>query len=108
MTAYGSNTVVQTIVYGTTDSNEDTRCTNARTTATYLINTELGLDADLLSADNEINTCCNYLAAGIISSSPETVTENIFWKIGKTALSQLKNRSSTKPSQDDSILVDRF
>lgn len=109
MTAYGDDDTVQKIVWGVVDNNEDTRTTNARTTATYYINAELGLLADLASPDNEINNCCNYLAAGIVGSSPENVAENINWKIGKDILKNLKNRSTAeKPGTGSTMFVERF
>ena len=108
MTSYGSNTTVQIKVFGATDSAEDTRCTNARDTATRYINTKLGLEDDITTPDNEINDCCNFLAAAIIGSSPETVIENFNWKIGLEMLKKIGMRASVQPSNNKSVVIDGF
>lgn len=111
MTAYGDDDTVQKLVFGAVDNNEDTRTTNARTTATYFMNSELGLVDDISSPDDETNNCCNFLAAGIVGSSPETVADNINWKIGLKILERLKVRTSVRDNgsgASESMLVDRF
>lgn len=108
---YGDDDTVQKLVFGAVDNNEDTRTTNARTQATYFMNAELKLTQDLTTPDDETNNCCNFLAAGIIGSSPESVTENINWKIGLKILATIKSRSSViDPYSNTSktIMVDRF
>lgn len=109
MTAYGDDDTVQKLVFGAVDNNEDTRTTNARTQATYFINAKLGLLEDLASPDDEVNNCCNFLAAGIVGSSPENVADNINWKIGVDILKSITNRSTVeKPNTGNTLVVDRF
>jgi hypothetical protein len=109
MTAYGDDDTVQKLVFGVVDNNEDTRTANARTQATYFMNAKLGLLEDLTAPDDETNNCCNFLAAGLVGSSPENVSDNINWKIGLDILKSLMNRStSEKPSTGTTLVVDRF
>lgn len=108
---YGDDDTVQKLVFGAVDNNEDTRTTNARTQATYFMNSKLGLIEDISSPDDETNNCCNFLAAGIVGSSPESVTDNINWKIGLSILESLKTRSSVKDNgsgANDGVLIERF
>jgi hypothetical protein len=108
---YGDNATVQKTVFGATDSTEDSRSTNARTVATYYINSQLGLLSDLTNPDNETNNCANLLAAGIVASDPKDIQNNVYWIMGEKILENLKSRSTIKDNlggASDSFMVEGF
>jgi hypothetical protein len=90
LTSYSSNANVQNLVYGVTNSDLDTVCTNARDVATSIINAKLGLKSDLSTVPDVVTRCCTLLAAGIISTSPEDkVEESTYWKQGMILLESM-------------------
>ena len=96
MTSYSSNSNVQNTVYGVTNSDLDTVCSNARDVATSVINATLGYKSDLATVPDVITRCCTLLAAGIISTSPEDkVDENTYWKMGIVLLNSLGEEVGT-------------
>lgn len=108
MTSYSSNANVQNTVYGVTNSDLDTVCSNARDVATSVINATLGYKSDLATVPDVITRCTTLLAAGIISTSPEDkVEENTYWKMGMVLLESLGEETSGG-SQYDSIQVNGF
>lgn len=108
MTSYTSNANVQNTVYGVTNSDLDTVCSNARDVATSIINATLGYKSDLATVPDVITRCCTLLAAGIISTSPEDkVDENTYWKMGMKLLESLGEETTTG-STYNTITVDGF
>lgn len=90
MTSYSSNANVQNLVYGVTNSDLDTVCSNARDVATSIINAKLGLKTDLSTVPDVVTRCTSLLAAGIISTSPEDKVEsNTYWKQGMLLLESM-------------------
>lgn len=90
MASYGSNATVQTTVYGSTNSDLDTACTSARDFATSIINAKLGLKTDMTPVPDVVTRCCNLLAAGVISTSPEDKVEaSTYWKMGMLLLESM-------------------
>lgn len=99
---------MQNLVYGVTNSDLDTVCSNARDVSTSVINAKLGYRSDLATVPDVITRCCTLLAAGIISTSPEDKVEaNTYWKQGMLLLESLGEETTTG-SQYNSILVDGF
>ena len=108
MTSYSSNANVQNIIYGVTNSDLDTVCSNARDVATSIINAKLGYRSDLATVPDVITRCCTLLAAGIISTSPEDKVENnTYWKQGLLLLESL-GEESPEGSRFNTITVDGF
>ena len=108
MTSYSSNANVQNIIYGVTNSDLDTVCSNARDVATSIINAKLGYRSDLATVPDVITRCCTLLAAGIISTSPEDKVENnTYWKQGLILLESL-GEESPEGSRYNTIIVDGF
>lgn len=96
MTSYSSNSNVQNTVYGVTNSDLDTVCSNARDVATSVINATLGYKSDLATVPDVITRCATLLAAGVISTSPEDkVEENTYWKMGMLLLNSLGEEVET-------------
>ena len=96
MTSYSSNANVQNLVYGVTNSDLDTICSNARDVATSIINAKLGYRSDLATVPDVITRCCTLLAAAIISTSPEDKVEaNTYWKQGMILLESLGEETTT-------------
>ena len=96
MTSYSSNANVQNLVYGVTNSDLDTVCSNARDVATSVINATLGYKSDLATVPDVITRCCTLLAAAIISTSPEDkVDANTYWKQGMLLLESLGEETET-------------
>ena len=96
MTSYSSNANVQNLVYGVTNSDLDTACSNARDVATSVINATLGYKSDLATVPDVITRCCTLLASAIISTSPEDkVDANTYWKQGMLLLSSLGEETET-------------
>lgn len=96
MTSYSSNANVQNTVYGVTNSDLDTVCSNARDVATSVINATLGYKSDLATVPDVIVRCCTLLASGIISTSPEDkVDSNTYWKMGMVLLASLGEEVET-------------
>ena len=90
MTSYSSNANVQNTIYGVTNSDLDTVCSNARDVATSIINATLGYKSDLATVPDVIVRACTLIAAGIISTSPEDkVEQNTYFKMGMMLLSNL-------------------
>ena len=108
MTSYSSNANIQNTVYGVTNSDLDTVCSNARDVVTSVINAYLGYRSDLATVPDVITRCTTMLAAGIISTSPEDkVEENTYWKMGMTLLKSL-GEETTDGKKYNKITVDRF
>ena len=108
MTSYSSNAKVQNTVYGVTNSDLDTVCSNARDISTSIINATLGYRSDLATVPDVITRCCTLLAAGIISTSPEDkVEENTYFKMGMTLLNSLGEETDTG-DQYNTIPIDGF
>lgn len=108
MTSYSSNANVQNLVYGVTNSDLDTVCSNARDVSTSVINAKLGYRSDLATVPDVITRCCTLLAAGIISTSPEDKVEaNTYWKQGMLLLESLGEETTTG-SIYNTITVDGF
>ena len=108
MTSYSSNANVQNLVYGVTNSDLDTVCSNARDVATSIINAKLGYRSDLSTVPDVISRCCTLLAAAIISTSPEDkVDVNTYWKQGMLLLDSL-GEESPEGSRFNTITVDGF
>ena len=108
MTSYSSNANVQNLVYGVTNSDLDTVCSNARDVATSIINAKLGYRSDLATVPDVITRCCTLLAAGIISTSPEDkVDANTYWKQGMLLLDSLGEETTTG-SIYNTITIDGF
>ena len=96
MASYSSNANVQNTIYGVTNSDLDTICSNARDVATSIINATLGYKSDLATVPDVITRCCTLLAAAIISTSPEDkVDANTYWKQGMLLLSSLGEETET-------------
>ena len=108
MTSYTSNANVQNLVYGVTNSDLDTVCSNARDVATSIINAKLGYKSDLATVPDVITRCCTLLAAAIISTSPEDkVDSNTYWKQGMLLLESLGEETETG-SRYNTIQIDGF
>lgn len=108
MTSYSSNQNVQNLVYGVTNSDLDTVCSNARDVATSIINATLGYRSDLATVPDVITRCCTLLAAAIISTSPEDkVDGNTYWKQGMLLLDSL-GEEAPEGSKYNTIVVDGF
>ena len=108
MTSYSSNANVQNLVYGVTNSDLDTACSNARDVATSIINAKLGYKSDLATVPDVITRCCTLLAAGIISTSPEDkVDSNTYWKQGMLLLESLGEETVTG-TKFNTITVEGF
>ena len=105
--SYGSNSEAQIIAYGATNADLDTICESARKVATAVINAHLNLKTDTDAPSDEINSCCDTLAAAIISTSPEATAESALWKAGMDMLKNLPDNSSDA-SWGVTIPVDRF
>jgi len=97
------------MVYGTTNSDLDTVCSNARDVATSIINAHLNLANDISSPSNQVTRCCTLLAAGIISTSPkDKVEENSYWKMGMTLLNSLRGDTTEDAEWWKHHIVERF
>ena len=108
MTSYSSNANIQNLVYGTTNSDLDTVCSNARDVATSVINATLGYKSDLATVPDVITRCCTLLAAGIISTSPEDkVDSNTYWKQGMLLLASLGEETESG-NKFNTITVEGF
>ena len=108
MTSYSSNSNIQNLVYGVTNSDLDAVCSNARDVATSIINAKLGYRTDLTTVPDVITRCCTLLAAGIISTSPEDKVEaNTYWKQGMILLESLGEETVTG-STYNTITIDGF
>ena len=108
LTSYSSNANVQNLIYGVTNSDLDTACSNARDVATSIINAKLGYRVDLVTVPDVITRCCTLLAAGIISTSPEDkVDANTYWKQGMLLLDSLGEETTTG-SIYNTITIDGF
>jgi len=109
MTSYSTNANVQNLVYGLTNSDLDTVCSNARDVATSIINSHLNIDADLASPSNAVTRACTMIAAGIISTSPdENLEQNGYYKAGMILLESLRGDVTTDGPWGTTIPVDRF
>ena len=108
MTSYSSSANVQNLVYGVTNSDLDTACSNARDVATSIINAKLGYKSDLATVPDVITRCCTLLAAGIVSTSPEDkVDSNTYWKQGMLLLESLGEETVTG-TKYNTITVEGF
>lgn len=108
MADYSSNSNIQLLVYGVTDSDLDNVCSAARSVSTSVINAKLGYRSDLATVPDVITRCCTLLAAGIISTSPEDKVEsNTYWKQGMLLLESLGEETTTG-STYNTITVDGF
>ena len=108
MSSYSSNANVQNLVYGVTNSDLDTVCSNARDVATSIINAKLGYKSDLATVPDVITRCCTLLAAAIISTSPEDkVDSNTYWKQGMLLLDSLGEETYTG-DRYNTIPIDGF
>ena len=108
MTSYSSNANVQNLVYGVTNSDLDTVCSNARDVATSIINATLGYKSDLATIPDVITRCTTLLAARIISTSPEDkVDSNTYWKQGMLLLKSLGEETETG-FKYNTITIDGF
>ena len=108
MASYSSNANIQNLIYGVTNSDLDTVCSNSRDVATSIINAKLGYRSDLATVPDVITRCTTLLAAGIISTSPEDKVEsNTYWKQGMLLLESL-GEESPEGSRFISIEVDGF
>ena len=108
MTSYSSNANIQNLIYGVTNSDLDTVCSNARDVSTSVINAKLGYRSDLATVPDVITRCCTLLAAGIISTSPEDKVEaNTYWKQGMLLLESL-GEESPEGVRFNTITVDGF
>lgn len=111
MASYGSNTEVQKLAFGSSDSNQDTRTTAARDLATSIINAKLGLVNDLNTPTNEITRIANMLAAGIILSGQITVDSQSMHPFYVEAMELLKDvdlSGISEITQTTGFIVDRF
>lgn len=109
--AYGSNAEVQKLAFGAVDSTQDTRTTTARDAATAIINAKLGLENDLTTPNNQINTITNLLAAGIILSGQISIDSqkmHPFYDQGIQLLDSVDISSLTEIQFQPNIMVDRF
>ena len=95
MTSYSSNANVQNVIYGVTNSDLDTVCSNARDVATSIINAKLGYKSDLATVPDVITRCCTLFAAAIISTSPDKIADSVYWKNGMILLESLGEETVT-------------
>jgi hypothetical protein len=108
LTSYSSNANVQNLVYGVTNSDLDTVCSNARDVSSSVINAKLGYRSDLATVPDVITRCCTLLSAGIISTSPEDKVEsNTYWKQGMILLESL-GEESPEGTRYNSIEINAF
>jgi len=63
---YGTNSAVQLLAFGASDSNQDTRTAQARSTMTQFINSHLNRGTDISSPGDAVTECCNLGSAGLI------------------------------------------
>ena len=99
---------MQNIVYGVTNSDLDTVCSSARDVATSVINATLGYRSDLATVPDVITRCCTFLAAGIVTTSPEDKSgTNPYWEKGMLLL-DLLGEESPEGSRYNTITVDGF
>lgn len=99
---------MQNLVYGVTNSDLDTVCSNARDVSTSIINAKLGYRSDLATVPDVITRCCTLLAAAIISTSPEDkVDSNTYWKQGMILLESL-GEEAPEGSKYNTITIDGF
>ena len=93
--SYGTIAATQKIAFGATNSDEDTRTTQAQTTATKFINATLNRTTDITTPSGQIDEACNLIAAAILTTSPEHTTENVWWKMGLKLLDYAKGDKET-------------
>lgn len=108
MASYSSNANIQNTIYGVTNSDLDTVCSNARDVATSIINATLGYKSDLATVPDVIVRSCTLIAAGIISTSPEDkVDENTYFKMGMMLLKSLGEEVPTGDTSN-TVVIDGF
>lgn len=108
MVSYSSNANVQNLVYGTTNTDLDTVCANARDIATSIINAKLGLKTDLSIVPDMITRCATLLAAAFITTGPdESIENNGYYKAGMMLLENLGDEAE-QGTQYNTILIDGF
>lgn len=108
MASYSSNANVQNLVYGVTNSDLDTACSNARDVATSIINAKLGLKSDLSTVPDTVTRCCSLLASGIIATGPDdNLDQNAYYKAGMALLEAL-GEESTEGEIYNTISIDGF
>lgn len=110
MASYSTDANTQNLVYGTTNTDLNAASTAARDVATSMINSKLGLTADLATVPDVVTRCATLLAAGIVSTGPtQKLEENTYWKTGLALLDQL-GEETTSEDQDayPSIHIEGF
>lgn len=108
MASYGTNAEVQKLAFKTTNSDWDSASTSARDVATSIINAELDRTTDLSTVSDLVTRCANLLAAGIVSSSPTNIQENVFWQQGQILLKSLRGDDTDDASWGRTIAIERF
>lgn len=66
MADYGTNSAVQLLAFGASDSNQDTRTAQARAVMTQYVNSVLNRGADIGTPSDAVTECCNLGSAGLI------------------------------------------
>lgn len=108
MTSYSSNANVQNLVYGTTNSDLDTACSNARDIATSIINAKRGYKSDLSTVPDVITRACTLIAAAIVTTGPDQkIEENTYYKTGMLLIQEL-GEETEEGTVYNSIKIDGF
>lgn len=105
MASYGTSAAVEILVYGAVNTDEDTRCDQARTTATAIINAFLNVTQDINSPSAQITQAANLIAAAILTTTPEGLTTNAWWQQGVILLELSRGDSETDASWGYNIPV---
>jgi hypothetical protein len=108
VTSYSTNANVQNTVYGTTNSDLDTVCSNARDIATSIINAKRGYKTDLTTVPDVITRACTLIAAAIVSTGPDQkLEENTYYKTGMLLLDEL-GEETTEGQRGITIVSEGF
>jgi phage gp36-like protein len=93
--AYGTNYAVQLIAFGKTNSAEDARIAQALASVTAYINAYINRTTDITTPSNQITQATNYMAAAMMTTPANTMTENAWWKMGLKLLKLAKGELTT-------------
>ena len=97
--AYGNNRECQLILWGEEDSTRAPTVDVSLQQSTAIINAYLNYKEELPSPTDSINTCCNLIAAGLISTR-ENATTSPLLEQGQLLLERITNDLPTNEKRD--------
>lgn len=94
MASYGDISSVEILIWGTTNIDYDTKATTALLVASDLIDSRMNNRIRIASPSSRINSAANLIAAAILASTPDEMTNHQWYKMAIQMIDDMKGTIS--------------